>query len=65
MNNMNSFFANDDLIKPFGKNVKLWLCGHTHGCKSINVEGTIVATNTFGYEWETIDGFKPDAVIEI
>jgi|LakMenEpi03Aug12_release.lakeMendotaPanAssembly.Ray.scaffolds.fasta_scaffold167150_4 predicted MPP superfamily phosphohydrolase len=65
MNNMNSFFANDDLITPFGKNVKLWLCGHTHGCKSINVEGTIVATNTFGYEWETIDGFKPDAVIEI
>lgn len=65
MNNMNSFFANDDLITPFGKNVKLWLCGHTHGCKSINIEGTIVATNTFGYEWETIDGFKPDAVIEI
>lgn len=64
-NNMNSFFANKDLISPFGKSVKAWICGHTHGCKSINVDGTIVATNTFGYEWETIEGFKPDAVIEI
>jgi hypothetical protein len=29
------------------------------------VNGTIVATNTFGYEWETIEGFSVDAVIEI
>jgi predicted MPP superfamily phosphohydrolase len=63
--NMNSFFANRDLISPFGKNVKAWICGHTHGCKSIDIDGTIVATNTFGYEWETIEGFKADAVIEI
>jgi hypothetical protein len=63
--NMNSFFANRDLVSPFGKNVKGWICGHTHGCKTINVDGTIVATNTFGYEWETIEGFKSDAVIEI
>lgn len=63
--NMNSFFANKNLVSPFGKNVKAWICGHTHGCKSINVDGTIVATNTFGYEWETIDGFVPDAIIEI
>jgi predicted MPP superfamily phosphohydrolase len=65
MNNMNSFFANNDLITPFGKNVKLWLCGHTHGCNKINMDGTIVATNTFGYEWEMIEGFKLDAVLEI
>jgi predicted MPP superfamily phosphohydrolase len=63
--NMNSFFANKDLISPFGNNVKAWLCGHTHGCKTINVDGTIVATNTFGYEWETVDGFRVDATIEI
>jgi predicted MPP superfamily phosphohydrolase len=63
--NMNSFFANKDLISPFGKNVKAWICGHTHGCKVIDVNGTIVATNTFGYEWETIEGFSVDAVIEI
>jgi hypothetical protein len=63
--NMNSFFANKDLVSPFGKNVKAWICGHTHGCKVIDVSGTIVATNTFGYEWETIDGFKPDATIDI
>jgi hypothetical protein len=62
---MNSFFANRDLVSPFGKNVKAWICGHTHSCKTINVDGTIVATNTFGYEWETIDGFKPDATLEI
>ena len=62
--NMNSFFANKDLISPFGKNVKAWICGHTHGCKTINVDGTIVATNTFGYEWETVDGFRVDATIE-
>ena len=62
---MNSFFANKDLISPFGKNVKAWICGHTHGCKVIDVNGTIVATNTFGYEWETIEGFSVDAVIEI
>ena len=63
--NMNSFFANKDLISPFGKNVKAWICGHTHGCKTIDVNGTIVATNTFGYEWETIDGFKNAAILEI
>jgi predicted MPP superfamily phosphohydrolase len=63
--NMNSFFANTDLITPFGKNVKAWICGHTHGCNKITVDNTIVATNTFGYEWEIIDGFKNDAVIEI
>jgi predicted MPP superfamily phosphohydrolase len=62
--NMNSFFANKDLVSPFGKNVKAWICGHTHGCNQIKVGETIVATNTFGYEWETIDGFKPDATIE-
>jgi predicted MPP superfamily phosphohydrolase len=62
--NMNSFFANKDLVSPFGKNVKAWICGHTHGCKVIDVNGTIVATNTFGYEWETVDGFKADAVIK-
>jgi hypothetical protein len=45
--------------------VKAWICGHTHGCKTINVDGTIVATNTFGYEWEMIDGFKNDATLEI
>jgi len=64
-NNMNSFFANKDLVSPFGKNVKAWICGHTHGCKAIDVNGTIVATNTFGYEWETIDGFINNAVITI
>lgn len=62
--NMNSFFANNDLITPFGKNVKVWICGHTHGCKKIKVGETIVATNTFGYEWETIEGFKTDATVE-
>jgi predicted MPP superfamily phosphohydrolase len=62
--NINSFFANKDLVSPFGKNVKAWICGHTHGCKEIKVGETIVATNTFGYEWETIEGFRPDATIE-
>jgi DNA repair exonuclease SbcCD nuclease subunit len=63
-NNLNSFFANTDLITPFGKNIKAWICGHTHGCKQIKVGETIVATNTFGYEWETIEGFRNNAVIE-
>jgi UDP-2,3-diacylglucosamine pyrophosphatase LpxH len=63
--NMNSFFANKDLISLFGKNVKAWICGHTHGCKTIDINGTIIATNTFGYEWELIDGFKNDAIIII
>jgi hypothetical protein len=63
--NTNSFFANKDLISPFGKNVKAWICGHTHGCKTIDINGTIVATNTFGYEHETIEGFKNDAILEI
>jgi hypothetical protein len=63
--NINSFFANRELIRLFEKNIKAWICGHTHGCKVININGTIVATNTFGYEWETIEGFKPDAIIEI
>jgi len=62
---INSFFANSDLITPFGKNVKAWLCGHTHGCNTIKIGETIVATNTFGYEWEMIGGFKNDATIEI
>jgi predicted phosphodiesterase len=61
--NMNSFFANRDLVLQFGKNVKAWLCGHTHGCKVINVNDILVATNTFGYNSEYIEGFKVDAVI--
>lgn len=63
--NMNSFFANKDLISLFGKNIKAWVCGHTHGCKTIDINGTIVATNTFGFEWETIEGFKNNATLEI
>lgn len=63
--NINSFFANKDLISLFGKNVKAWICGHTHGCKTIDINGTIIATNTFGYEWELIVGFKNDAIIII
>jgi hypothetical protein len=62
---MNSFFANKDLVSPFGKNVKAWLCGHTHGCKVINLDGTVVATNTLGYDGEAVNGFKTDATIEI
>jgi predicted phosphodiesterase len=63
--NMNSVFANKDLVSKLGKNVKVWLCGHTHGCKTININGTIIATNTGGYKSEYIQGFKSDAVIEL
>lgn len=66
--NMNSFFANDgeglvgvnQTLSP-----KLWLCGHTHGCKKITVNNTIIATNTYGYDGEVIEGFKKDAIVEI
>jgi hypothetical protein len=61
----NSFFANRDLVSPFGKNVKAWFCGHTHGCKQISLDGTIVATNTLGYDGEYVPGFKTDAVVDI
>jgi len=64
-NNTNSFFANSNLTHLMGKNVKGWLCGHTHGCKNINIQGTTIATNTYGYEGESIQGFKLDVVIEI
>jgi hypothetical protein len=63
--NINSFFANDDLITKMGEGVKAWFCGHTHGCNKIQSGETQIATNTYGYEWETIEGFKPDAVLEI
>jgi predicted MPP superfamily phosphohydrolase len=65
--NMNSFFANDDeekLVEQIS-NIKLWLCGHTHGCKKITVNDTIIATNTYGYDGEVIEGFKKDAIVEI
>ena len=63
--NMNSFFANDgeELLKT--PNIKLWICGHTHGCKTITVNNTIIATNTYGYDGENIEGFSNKAVIEI
>lgn len=63
--NMNSFFANDDeeLLKT--PSIKLWICGHTHGCKKIIVNNTIIATNTYGYDGENIEGFSNKAVIEI
>ena len=61
----NSFIANRDLVSPFGKNVKAWFCGHTHGCKKISLDGTIVATNTMGYDGEHIQGFKTDAIVEL
>ncbi len=62
---MNSFFANKGLENLFGKNVKAWICGHTHGCKTVIVNGTILTTNTLGYIGEKVDGFKVDAIIEI
>jgi hypothetical protein len=45
--------------------VKAWFCGHTHGCKQISLDGTIVATNTLGYDGEYVPGFKTDAVVDI
>ena len=62
---INSFFANSDLFKILNNSIKAWICGHTHGCNKIDINGTIVATNTFGYEWEKIKGFKNDATIEL
>ena len=64
---INSFFANDDnegLLK-ITPNIKLWICGHTHGCKKITVNNTIIATNTYGYDSENVEGFSNKAVIEI
>lgn len=61
----NCFFSNQNLITEMGDEIKLWLCGHTHGCKKIKINNTIVATNTLGYEGEKIEGFLVDAVIEI
>jgi predicted MPP superfamily phosphohydrolase len=62
--NLNSFFANDDLISQFAKNIKVWICGHTHGCNKIKIGETYIATNVFGYENEIVDGFRNDAIIE-
>jgi predicted MPP superfamily phosphohydrolase len=63
--NINSLFANKDLEHLFGKNVKAWLCGHTHGCKTKTIKETIISTNTYGYEGENVEGFSTEAVIEI
>lgn len=58
-------FANSNLTYLMGKNVKAWLCGHTHGCKQININGTQIATNTYGYADERIQGFSQSATLEI
>lgn len=63
--NFNSFFANDDLDHLFGNKVKVWLCGHTHGCNSINKNSTTIATNTLGYSGENVEGFNSTTVIYI
>lgn len=63
--NMNSFFANNDEELFKTPNIKLWVCGHTHGCKKITVNNTIIATNTYGYDGENIEGFSNKAIIEI
>lgn len=60
----NTFFASD-LEYLFGENVKAWLCGHTHGCKQVTINNTIVATNTYGYLNEKVSGFNKSAIIEI
>lgn len=63
--NFNSFFANDDLDHLFGNKVKIWLCGHTHGCKIMENNGTVIATNTLGYSGENVEGFNSTTVIHI
>lgn len=62
---LNSFFANDNLTEICSPSVKAWLCGHTHGCKQIEENGIIVATNTLGYSDEKIDSFSTQAVINL
>jgi UDP-2,3-diacylglucosamine pyrophosphatase LpxH len=61
---INTFFATD-LEYLLRNNVKAWICGHTHGCKQVNINNTIVATNTYGYLNETISRFSNKAIIEI
>jgi predicted phosphodiesterase len=61
----NTFFANENLLSEIGNKIKVWICGHTHGCKKVCVENTIVATNTLGYEGEIVEEFQTDAVIQI
>jgi predicted phosphodiesterase len=61
--NFNSFFANDTLEHLFGNKVKIWLCGHTHGCKILEKNGTIIGTNTLGYSGENVNEYNNSAII--
>lgn len=63
---MTDCFANFDMVDLLesGK-VSVWIAGHTHGCKSVQLKsGTLLTANTKGYPGEGVTGYKPDACIK-
>lgn len=60
---MISGFANFDMNDLF-EYVSIWICGHTHGCKTVKVNKTTITTNTLGYPGEGVEGYSPDCCIE-
>jgi len=65
--NINSAYATnlDKFIKSHPQ-IKLWVCGHSHGFCDIKIGSTRIVRNTLGYvdEGQQLD-FKRDFVIEI
>lgn len=63
------YFCNtglDDQIHD--SSAKLWLYGHTHHSTTIDMSGTLVASNQHGYgnnDWQEAAGFDPNFILEI
>jgi predicted phosphodiesterase len=58
----NSFFATEVVDQV---QVRVWMCGHTHGARRCKVNGVVVATNAYGYKGEDVAGFSCKATLEI
>ena len=47
------------------RRVALWVFGHTHRVTDLELHGTRVLSNPFGYPNQPVAGFDPACVVEV
>ncbi|MGB0093632.1 MAG: metallophosphoesterase [Solirubrobacteraceae bacterium] len=58
-------FASDVTDLMGADRVGLWIFGHTHRVADLEVRGTRVISNPYGYPHQLADGFDPSCVIDV
>jgi hypothetical protein len=63
---INTGYATDVIDQFSPDDIALWICGHTHGCKDITINGIRCVSNCRGYVGlGEVAGFDPNKVIEV